>query len=105
MPAHSAPLGIAFGEHLYAPEEYRNSLYVAFHGSWNRSVPTGYKLIRISYQNHQMSTTGKDFLRGWLVGGKAWGRPVAPVVGNDGNLYLSDDRAEAIYRISWKQKE
>lgn len=102
LPAHSAPLGITFGERLNAPEEYRNSLYVAFHGSWNRSVPTGYKLIRIPYQNHQMSTAGKDFLRGWLVGGNAWGRPVAPVVGNDGNLYLSDDRAEAIYRIRWK---
>ncbi len=105
LPAHSAPLGITFGEHLNAPEEYRNSLYVAFHGSWNRSVPTGYKLIRIPYKNHQMSTAGKDFLRGWLVNGKAWGRPVAPVVGLDGNLYVSDDRAEAIYRISWKQKE
>jgi len=105
LPAHSAPLGITFGAHLNAPEEYRNSLYVALHGSWNRSIPTGYKLIRIPYKNHQMSTAGKDFLRGWLVAGKAWGRPVAPVVGNDGNLYLSDDRAEAIYRISWKQKE
>ena len=105
LPAHSAPLGITFGNRLNAPEEYRNSLYVAFHGSWNRSVPTGYKLIRIPYQNQQLGKSGKDFLRGWLVNGKVWGRPVAPVVGLDGNLYLSDDRAQAIYRISWKQTE
>ncbi len=105
LPAHSAPLGITFGDRLNAPEEYRNSLYVAFHGSSNRSVPIGYKLIRIPYQNQQMNKTGKDFLRGWLVNDKVWGRPVAPVVGIDGNLYLSDDHAQAIYRISWKQEE
>ncbi len=105
LPAHSAPLGITFGDQLKAPDEYRHSLYVAFHGSWNRSVPTGYKLIRIPYQNQQMSKSGHEFLRGWLVNGQAWGRPVAPVVGPDGNLYFSDDRADAIYRISWKQPE
>lgn len=105
MPAHSAPLGIAFGDKLNAPEEYRNSLYVAFHGSWNRSSPTGYKLIRIPFINGQPQPTDKEFLSGWLQQGKAWGRPVAPIVGPDGNLYLSDDRANAIYRISWKQQE
>ncbi|MFK5926017.1 MAG: PQQ-dependent sugar dehydrogenase [Desulfuromusa sp.] len=105
LPAHSAPLGIAFGDHLQAPDEYKNSLYVAFHGSWNRSEPTGYKLIRIPYNNQQMSKNGKDFLRGWLVDGKVWGRPVAPVVGPDGNLYLSDDHAKAIYRISWTNQQ
>ena len=105
LPAHSAPLGITFGDRLNAPEEYRNSLYVAFHGSWNRSVPTGYKLIRIPYQNQRMSNSGEEFLRGWLVNDKVWGRPVAPVVGPDGNLYLSDDRAQVIYRISWNQTE
>ncbi|MCW8858633.1 MAG: PQQ-dependent sugar dehydrogenase [Deltaproteobacteria bacterium] len=105
LPAHSAPLGIAFGHALNAPLEYRESLYVALHGSWNRSQPRGYKLIRIPYKNGQMETYGKDFLRGWLVSDKAWGRPVAPVVGPDGNLYLSDDRAHAIYRISWKGME
>ncbi len=105
LPAHSAPLGITFGDRLNAPEEYRHSLYVAYHGSWNRSVPTGYKLIRIPYQNQQVGKSGKEFLRGWLVNGKAWGRPVAPIVGPDGNLYLSDDHADAIYRISWQQIE
>ena len=101
LPAHSAPLGITFGHHLNAPEEFKNSLYVALHGSWNRSEPTGYKLIRIPYENQKMDNRGKEFLEGWLTDGKAWGRPVAPVVGPDGCLYLSDDRADVIYRISW----
>ncbi len=105
LPAHSAPLGIAFGADLSAPEKYRNSLYVAFHGSRNRSVPTGFKLVRIPFRNGQLVGTGKEFLAGWLEGGHAWGRPVAPVVGPDGNLYLSDDLAKAIYRISWNQQE
>ena len=104
MPAHSAPLGIAFGDRLKAPAAYRDSLFVAFHGSWNRSVPTGYKLIRIPFDNGQPGKP-KEFLSGWLEDGKAWGRPVAPVVGPDGSLYLSDDRADAIYRISWNQQE
>lgn len=101
LPAHSAPLGVTFGDGLNAPEEYVDSLYVAFHGSWNRSEPTGYKLARVAYQSQQMNNVGKEFLRGWMVDGEVWGRPVAPVVGPDGNLYLSDDRADAIYQISW----
>lgn len=105
LPAHTAPLGIAFGHSLDAPEKYRNSLYVASHGSWNRSVPRGYKLIRIPYQDGQIAEVGHEFLRGWLQRGQAWGRPVDPVVGPEGNLYLSDDRADLIYRISWQTRE
>ncbi len=105
LQAHSAPLGIAFGDQLSAPLKYRNSLYVAFHGSWNRSVPTGYKLIRIPFTDGHPVGRGKEFLAGWLADGQAWGRPVAPIVGPDGALYLSDDRANAIYRIRWKNQE
>lgn len=100
MQAHSAPLGIAFGYDLDVPERYRSMLYVAFHGSWNRSVPTGYKLIGVPFEGGQPSGPPEDVVRGWLRGRSAWGRPVAPVVGPDGALYLSDDRAGVIYRIS-----
>ncbi|HEY5673239.1 MAG TPA: PQQ-dependent sugar dehydrogenase [Malonomonas sp.] len=105
LQAHSAPLGIVFGDQLAAPLEYRNSLFVAYHGSWNRRVPTGYKLVRIPFVNGQPAGKAEEFLSGWLVDGQAWGRPVAPVVGPDGALYLSDDRANAIYRIRWKTQE
>ncbi len=105
LQAHSAPLGINFGAGLKAPAEYRNSLYVALHGSWNRTTPTGYKLVRIPFVDGRPSGPAQEFLRGWLLDDSAWGRPVDPVVGPDGNLYLSDDRADAIYRIHWKKAE
>jgi len=99
MQAHSAPLGIAFGEGLAFPEAYRGMLLVAFHGSWNRSVPTGYKLVGIPFRAGRPAGAAVDLVSGWLRDGAAWGRPVAPAVGADGALYLSDDRAGAIYRI------
>lgn len=109
MQAHSAPLGIAFGDRLDFPPRYRDMLYVAFHGSWNRSVPTGYKLVGIPFREGRPTGAPVDIVTGWLQGGAAWGRPVAPVVGADGALYISDDRAGAIYRLSaaagrWNQE-
>jgi glucose/arabinose dehydrogenase len=104
LPAHSAPLGIAFGAGLSFPERFRQMLLVAYHGSWNRSVPTGYKLVGIPFAAGRPSGPPQDLLRGWLEGASAWGRPVAPVVGPDGALYLSDDRAGVIYRITASSK-
>jgi len=101
MQAHSAPLGIAFVEGLAFPESYRRMLLVAFHGSWNRSVPTGYKLVGIPFRAGRPVGAAVDLVGGWLRAGIAWGRPVAPAVGADGALYLSDDRAGAIYRIRY----
>lgn len=100
MQAHSAPLGIAFGFGLDVAEPYRSMLYVAFHGSWNRSLPTGYKLVGIPFKDGEPGGPPEDIVSGWLRGRVAWGRPVAPAVGPDGALYLSDDRAGVIYRIS-----
>ncbi len=104
LPAHSAPLGIAFGDGLAAPQEYRHSLFVALHGSWNRSEPTGYKLIRIPFVAGQPDGPPLDLVRGWLADGRAWGRPVALLVGADGALYVSDDVANVIYRFSWQEQ-
>ena len=72
------------------PDDYQGDLFVAFHGSWNRSVPTGYKVVRIPIQN---GTPGpvQDFASGWLVENSHWGRPVDVLVGTDGALYVSDD--------------
>ncbi len=105
MQAHSAPLGIAFGHGLNFPPPLQNMLFVAFHGSWNRSVPTGYKLIGIPFDNGKPAGPPQDIVSGWFQGHSAWGRPVAPAVGPDGALYLSDDRAGVIYRIAAQNRK
>lgn len=105
MQAHSAPLGVTFGQGLDFPQPLTRMFYVAFHGSWNRSVPTGYKLIGIPFANGKVTGAPQDIVRGWLEGYRAWGRPVAPAVGPDGALYLSDDRAGAVYRIDYQSRK
>jgi glucose/arabinose dehydrogenase len=109
MQAHSAPLGLAFYEGSQFPAEYQNSIFVAFHGSWNRSVPTGYKIVRVKLDDKgQPQGSAQDFITGWLAPGETkkgrWmGRPVGIVFGGDGAMYLSDDAAGVIYRVTyWK---
>jgi len=102
LQAHSAPIGLAFYTGAQFPEEYRGSLFVAYRGSWNRTLPTGYKIVRIRFRDGQPtgSPLVEDFATGWLEGTSAWGRPVDLVVGRDGALYLSDQGASRIYRIT-----
>lgn len=110
LPAHSAPLGLVFYEGKMFPAEYQGDLFVAFHGSWNRSVPTGYKVIRVK-MNQQGEPEGvEDFLMGWLPPGETrpgkWmGRPVGFAIGPDGSLYISDDGSGSIYRITWHGRD
>lgn len=99
MQAHSAPLGLRFYTGVRFPADYRGDLFVAFHGSWNRRTPTGYKLVRI--QGLDASPSVEDFLTGWLVGTQAWGRPVDVLVLDDGSMLVSDDHAGAVYRVSY----
>ena len=107
MQAHSAPLGLAFYEGSQFPAEYRNNIFVAFHGSWNRSEPTGYKVVRVKLDDKGQPVGGaEDFVTGWLAPGEKqkgrWmGRPVGIVFGSDGTMYLSDDSASLIYRITY----
>jgi glucose/arabinose dehydrogenase len=89
--AHSAPLGIAFYESQQFPASYRGNLFVAFHGSWNRSPPTGYKVVAVSFSKGR-PTGVRDFVTGWLTADyRVLGRPVGVAVGTDGSLYISDD--------------
>ena len=101
MQAHSAPLGMAFYTGEQFPAEYRGDLFLAFHGSWDRSEPTGYKVVRVRVESGQ-PVSYEDFVTGWLTGaGSVRGRPVAVAVGPDGSLYVSDDGAGRIWRVRW----
>ncbi len=99
MQAHSAPLGLTFYAGRQFPQPYQGDLFVAFHGSWNRTVPTGYKVVRVPMQEGAPGAV-EDFAVGWLRGdGSQWGRPVDVLTGADGSLYVSDDGGGRIYRI------
>lgn len=100
LQAHSAPLGLAFYYGNSFPAEYRGRLFVAFHGSWNRKVPTGYKIVSIDMDSFAV----RDFATGWLSGSNVLGRPVDIIVADDGSLFVSDDNAGKIYRIYYAPK-
>lgn len=102
MQAHSAPLGLAFVPSPPAggwPKEYQNSLLVSFHGSWNRSVPTGYSIVRIVFDESGNYKSTEPFISGWLSGKSALGRPV-DIVMQKGSAYISDDKAGVIYKLT-----
>ena len=107
MQAHSAPLGLAFNQGSMFPPEYRNSIFVAFHGSWNRAVPTGYKVVRVKTDDRGQPVGGpQDFITGFLAPGETkkgrWmGRPAGIAFGGDGSMYLSDDSGDKIYRVTY----
>jgi len=89
IPAHSAPLGLAF---------YKNDLLVAYHGSWNRSVPTGYKIVKMNLDANGNYLGQEDFISGWLQEGNALGRPV-DILADRGRIFISDDKAGVIYLV------
>jgi glucose/arabinose dehydrogenase len=106
IPAHSAPLGLSFFPVDGWPAGFRNNLLVAHHGSWNRSVPTGYKIVRYRLDSSGNFLGVEDFVTGWLTkNGTALGRPVDIMIRPGGVIFVSDDRAGVIYRITRKGKE
>jgi glucose/arabinose dehydrogenase len=100
--AHVAPLGMRFYTGNMFPEKYQKQIFIAEHGSWNRSVPIGYRLVIIRLKNN-LAVKHEVFAEGWLQNGKVWGRPVDILIMPDGALLVSDDHAGVIYRINCKK--
>src|SRR5258706_6201384 len=99
--AHSAPLGLTFYPGTAFPADYRGDAFMTYHGSWNRSVPTGDKVARVHVANGRPVSID-DFLTGWQKpDGSRWGRPVSIVMTTDGALLVSDDMGGKIWRISY----
>jgi len=97
---HVAAIGMRFYTGTMFPPEYRNQIFIAEHGSWNRSVPIGYRLTLVRLEGNQ-AVKYEPFAEGWLQGSAAWGRPADVLVMPDGSLLVSDDRAGAIYRVTY----
>ncbi|MBN2431296.1 MAG: sorbosone dehydrogenase family protein [Acidobacteria bacterium] len=97
---HVAALGMRFYDGGMFPAKYRHQVFIAEHGSWNRSRKIGYRVSLVGIDGDR-AVSYETFAEGWLQGEAAWGRPVDVLVMPDGALLVSDDRAGAIYRISW----
>jgi glucose/arabinose dehydrogenase len=83
------------------PSKMQNNLFIALHGSWNRSSKVGYKLLRVAFDQSGNVVDVVDFISGWLQEQKVLGRPSAPLILSDGSMLLSDDQANVIYRITY----
>lgn len=98
--AHVAALGMRFYTGTQFPAAYRNQVFIAEHGSWNRSEKTGYRISLVRLAGNK-AVAYEPFASGWLQGNNAWGRPADVLVAPDGSLLVSDDHAGAIYRIRY----
>lgn len=104
--AHSAPLGLVFNRGAQFPAAYKNDAFVAMHGSWNRTQPSGYKVVRVHFDAQGQPEKFEDFITGFLVENdkSEFGRPCGLVQANDGSLLLSDDDNGVIYRVAYARK-
>jgi glucose/arabinose dehydrogenase len=104
--AHSSLLDLVFYEADQFPAEYKGSLFVALKGSWNRSIPTGYKVVRVPFKDGRPEGYYENFATGFWASGEeraeVWGRPAALAVARDGSLLVADDTGGTIWRISYK---
>jgi glucose/arabinose dehydrogenase len=100
LDAHVAALGMRFYTGTMFPPEYHGQIFIAEHGSWNRLIPVGYRIMLVRLENGR-AVSYEPFVKGWLRGGSAWGRPVDLLVMPDGALLVSDDKAGVVYRIAY----
>ncbi|MFO1321285.1 MAG: PQQ-dependent sugar dehydrogenase [Burkholderiales bacterium] len=101
---HVAPDGLKFYTGTQFPPEYRNRLFVAQHGSWNRSRKNGYRVMMATLKGNQVARF-ETFAEGWLDKERVWGRPVDLLVMPDGSLLISDDFAGAVYRVFYRREQ
>jgi glucose/arabinose dehydrogenase len=101
--AHIAPLGMRFYTGKMFPAEFRHRIFIANHGSWNKTAKAGFNLIQVTLDATGKPIKYEPFAEGWAEGNNHWGRPVDVQVMPDGALLVSDDVAGALYRISYKR--
>lgn len=102
--AHTANLGMKFYTGTMFPADYKGDAIIAQHGSWNRSSPVGYQLVRVTFDDKQQVSGHEVFIDGWLNEGEAWGRPTDVLQLPDGSMLVSDDYNGVIYRVSYGEK-
>jgi glucose/arabinose dehydrogenase len=103
--AHSAAIGLAFYDGEQFPDEFVGDAFVALRGSWNRSEPTGYMIVRVPFENGRPAGYYESFLTGfWLADtnpAEVFGRPAGLAIAADGSLLIADDTGKAIWRVSY----
>jgi glucose/arabinose dehydrogenase len=100
--AHSAPLGCTFYSGTAFPQDYRGDYFVCYHGSWNRTIPTGYRVVRVRVKDGKPLEPIEHFVDGFRPGpGRPIGRPVDVLTAPDGSLLVSDDFGGRIFRVRW----
>lgn len=105
--AHTASLGLAFNEKNYFGSEYAGGLFIAQHGSWNRSIPSGYKVVFVPFKNGKPSGPMQDFVTGFMAdrdNNRVYGRPVGVVFLQEGSMLITDDSGNTIWKITWDKK-
>ena len=103
--SHSASLNLCFYTGNQFPAEYKGDIFAAFHGSWNRTRRTGYKIVRVPFDHSTGKARGEyeDFVTGFVTSeGNVWGRPVGITVAKDGSLLFSEDGNGTIWRVSYR---
>jgi glucose/arabinose dehydrogenase len=105
LEAHAAATGMAFYTGTQFPKEYQGNAFVALHGSWNRSLRHGYKVVRIPMKDGRPEGGYINFMNGWITTGadkEVWGRPTNLMMKSDGSLLIVDDVAKKIWRVTYK---
>ena len=100
LSSHVAALGLAFSNDSAMPEAYANGAFIGEHGSWNRNVFNGYKVVYVPFENGRPSGMAQDVVTGFLDGDQARGRPVGVAIDGTGALLIADDAGNTVWRVA-----